>query len=177
MTRAPAAVVEPPVWLLDVDEVINADRQPWGEQPYNRTLYVEREYKLRWSPTLMKRIRRLRAAGAVDLRWCTTWCPHAHLLERTWGLPPLPRALTDKQCAGSPGRVDAAKCEAAQAVLDTGARLIWTDDTAVPAFGPMRESMLATGRALLIRPQRKIGLTPAHMAEIEAFAGHQSASA
>lgn len=175
--RTNVAAAEPPVWLLDVDEVINADRPAWSEQPYNRTLYADKEYKLRWAPTLLKQIRRLRADGVVELRWCTTWCTYAHLLERAFGLLPLVRALADEQCTGSPGRVDMAKCAAAQAVLAAGRRLIWTDDTAVPAFGPMRESMLATERALLIRPRRKIGLTPAHMAEIEAFATGVPASA
>ncbi len=159
------------VWLLDVDGVVNADRPGWHMAPFTRTVYADRPFKLRWGPPLIPRLRRLHQDGAVELRWCTTWCPWAHLLEQTWGLPELVRTLTDEACGDwSPGRVDAAKTNVARAVLAAGDRLIWTDDTAVPSSGPVRDELERGGRSLLIRPAARRGLRPAHMDEIEAFA-------
>lgn len=160
----------PPVWLLDVDGVVNATRPGWSAAPMRRTVYADGEWTLRWAPALVRRIRHLVAAGHVELRWCTTWCPHAGLLERLWGLPELPRTLTDDECWLSPGRIDAAKVDAARKVRADGRRLIWTDDTAVPAFGPLHEELTADGRALLIRPVARVGLLPLDMDRIEAFA-------
>lgn len=168
---------DPPIWLLDVDGPINATRPGWGGAPHATRVFADREYKLRWSPELLRRIRRAREAGAVELWWATTWCPWAALLEAAWKLPPLPRALTDKECAGTPSQVDAAKLAAARAVLALGRRLIWTDDTAVPRFGPLYDELTAGGRALLIAPSAKTGLQPDDMDRIEKFAGYPKAAA
>ncbi|MGI5185058.1 hypothetical protein ACQEVZ_53285 [Dactylosporangium sp. CA-152071] len=64
----------------------------------------------------------------------------------------------------------AAKLAAARAVLAGGDHLVWTDDDEVPAAGPLLDELTAAGRALLIRPDARCGLTPAHLDEIEAFA-------
>lgn len=164
------------VWLMDVDGVFNVDHPGWSAAPYHATVYADQEYKLRWSRMLMVRTRRLLQAGVVDGRWCSTWCRWAHLLERAWSLPELARALSDDQCAMSPGQLDSAKLAAAKAVVDAGDRLIWTDDTAVPRFGPHREALERAGRALLIAPAGKTGLTVDHMAQIEEFAWRTEAT-
>jgi hypothetical protein len=158
------------VWLLDLDETVFVDRPGWSMAPFRATLVTDREWKVRWSPELARRTRRLQASGAVDLRWCTTWCPWAHVVEQALLLPELPRTLTATQCAGSPGQIDAAKVAVARSVIAQGRRLIWTDDSAVPRFGPLHRELTASGQALLIAPPPKTGLSPAHMDQIEAFA-------
>jgi hypothetical protein len=170
VSRTITAATEPAVWLLDVDGVVNADRPGWAMAPYRRWVYADGEYRLRWAPKLLQRIRALVHASAVDLRWCTTWCPWAHVLEAAWGLPELPRALTAEQCDRSPGQVDTAKVAAARAVRAAGRRLIWTDDTAVPRVGPILRELTAGGQGLLIAPASRFGLLPEHMDQIEAFA-------
>ncbi|GAA2643951.1 hypothetical protein GCM10010399_92380 [Dactylosporangium fulvum] len=79
-------------------------------------------------------------------------------------LPPLGCAFSDEPDAS------AAKLAAARAVLAAGRRLVWTDDDEVPESGPLRAELTAGGRALLIRPDARRGLTPADLDEIEAFA-------
>jgi len=162
---------ELPVWLLDVDGVINASRPGWGGAPRKEHVWSisdHQSYLMRWAPALIDRIRDLHASGRVEVRWCSTWCPDAEALERLWQLPPLERALTEvpvpKGSYGWPLKV-----EAARTVLDGGRRLVWTDDEAVPTDGALHDELTADGRALLIAPNPTRGLQPDHLDDIEAF--------
>lgn len=159
----------PPVWLLDVDGVINARRPGWGGPPRKRGCWSASdayEYTICWAPPLIDRIRDLHETGIVEVRWCTTWCCNADALERLWALPPLPRAFT------APVKGDeasAAKLAAVRRVLAEGRRLVWTDDTEVPTSGDLHDELIADGRALLIRPKGATGLQPEHLDAIERF--------
>lgn len=156
-----------PVWLLDVDGVVNATRPGWGTAPRRATAYADGVgWTIRWAPALVDRIRALVAAGQVEVRWCTTWCPWADQLERLWLLPPLGRAFNEPINGAA---VSVAKLAAARQVLAEGRRLIWTDDMEVPLSGPLYEELAAGGRALLIRPSGRRGLQPEHMDLIEQF--------
>src|SRR5687768_389378 len=87
----------PPIWLLDVDGVINASRPGWGAAPRTGYAYAGRsEFKIRWAPALLQRIRKLHSEGLVEIQWCTTWCAFADQLERLFKLPPLGRAFTEE---------------------------------------------------------------------------------
>jgi hypothetical protein len=60
-----------PVWLLDVDGVLNAARPGWGEAPRSGTAYsAGQPFSLRWAPALVARIRELHGRGVVEIRWC-----------------------------------------------------------------------------------------------------------
>jgi hypothetical protein len=152
------------VWLLDVDGVINVG---WGAAPRAGTVHVGGlPCNLQWAPGLIARILAIQATGSVDIRWCTTWCDDADQLELLFGLPRLDRTWShaiDGSYAGI------AKLAAARAVIDTGDRLIWTDDGAVPTSGPVHDELVSTGRALLIAPVPDRGLEPEHLDAIEAF--------
>ncbi|MET7420358.1 hypothetical protein [Dactylosporangium sp. NPDC005555] len=133
----------------------------WGPLLHRGVAHSEGvDWPIRWAPALISRIRGLSAAGLVEVRWCSTWCPDADVLERLFDLPAFGRAL--------PAGVevtDALKFAAARRVLASGRRLVWTDDTAVPAT-----RLTAGGRALLIRPHPRRGLRPRDLTRIEAFA-------
>lgn len=164
--------VEPPVWLLDVDGVVNTTRPGWGGPPRRSLVWSGADntsYPMRWAPLLIDRIRALHVRGRVEVRWCTTWCPEADRLERLWGLPPLARALAaDPMPRGA--RCWPLKQDAAWSVLAEGRRLIWTDDEALPPPGPDRDELTADGRALLIAPRAARGLQPDDLTLIEKFA-------
>ncbi|GAB7044965.1 HAD domain-containing protein [Catenuloplanes indicus] len=163
----------PPVWLLDVDGVINAKRPGWSGPPLRRDVYSPADdytYPIRFAPPLIERLRELITAERVEVRWCTTWCPEAHLLERIWSLPPLAAALTRQPLPRGP-ECRPLKYRAARDVLHAeGRRLIWTDDEALPAAGPARDALTAGGRALLIAPDSRRGLQPADLDAVEEFA-------
>ncbi|MBG0825954.1 hypothetical protein HS048_35370 [Planomonospora sp. ID91781] len=158
-----------PVWLLDVDGVINVTRPGgWAGMPRRGTAYSGGEvYRMRWAPALIDRIRALHRAGGVEIRWCSTWCADADEVERLFGLPPLARAWSGRL----PGAAAAAavKLAAARQVLAHGRRLVWADDVEVPACGPVCEELTEGGRALLIAPSPRTGLQPADLDAIEAF--------
>jgi hypothetical protein len=156
-----------PVWLLDVDGVLNATRPGWGAAPRRQMAYADGDaWPMRWAPALLDRIRTLVTAQVVEVRWCTTWCAWADQLERMWQLPPLGRAFEEKLNGGA---ASMAKLLAARTVLAEGRRLIWTDDMEVPDGGPLYDALVENGRALLIRPSENHGLQPEHMDLIEAF--------
>ncbi|GAT68922.1 hypothetical protein PS9374_04587 [Planomonospora sphaerica] len=156
-----------PVWLLDVDGVLNASRPGWGAAPRSGTAYSGgTAYRMRWAPALLDRIRALHRAGGVEIRWCSTWCADADQLERLFALPHLARAWSEHLSATAAA---AAKLTAARDVLAHGQRLIWTDDVEVPTCGPVHDELTEDGRALLIAPSPGRGLQPGHMAAIETF--------
>ena len=160
-----------PVWLLDVDGVINASRPGWGAPPRQATGYAfDQAWQLRWAPALVAQIRAWHREARVEVRWATTWCPYVGQLERLWALPPLRRCLTESESAGR-GTATAAKLRAALAVLETEGRpLIWSDDDAIPSQGEdLRRLRGAPVPALLIAPRPSEGLTRQHVERISAF--------
>ncbi|WP_433076425.1 HAD domain-containing protein [Dactylosporangium sp. CA-052675] len=154
----------PPVWLLDVDGVINVKRPGWGAAPLQGRAYaLGAEWRLRWAPALVQRIRRLHRDGVAEVRWCSTWCAWPGEVERLFKLPGLDRAF------GEVPDFSVAKLAAARTVLREGRRLVWTDDVEVPEPGPLHDELVRDGRALLIRPDPRRGLQPRHLDAIEAF--------
>lgn len=155
-----------PVWLLDVDGVINAPDPGWGAAPHSDHVYPGGPRHMCWAPALITRIRALHDSGRVDIRWCSTWCSDADRLEALFGLPRLDRAWYDRLTSTAAA---AAKLAAARDILDRDRPLIWTDDTEVPASGPVHDELTRRGRTLLIAPSPRHGLQPDHLDAIEAF--------
>ncbi len=166
-----------PVWLLDVDGVLNARKPGWGAAPAKRQVWsshIRREFTVHYAPALMRRIRDLHRSGQVEIRWCTTWCGDTTTLEKAFILPEFGAAWTD-YCNGSAAA--AAKLAAALAVLGEGRRLVWTDDTEVPLESwDLYRELTADGQALLIRPDERVGLQPTDLDAIEQFIGSVSHS-
>jgi hypothetical protein len=159
-----------PVWLLDVDGVINTRRPTWGAELRRGTADSDGvDYPMRWAPGLITRIRQLHGDGVVEVRWCTTWCADADRLERLFGLPALGRALGAADLRDGE-QTDERKLAAARRVLADGRRLVWTDDAAVPRPGPLFDELTRGGNGLLIRPHARRGLRPRDLNGIEAFA-------
>jgi hypothetical protein len=163
----------PPVWLLDVDGVLNASRAGWAAAPHTRGVWAYGErWRMRFAPQLVDRITALHATGEVEIRWATSWVGRTDSISNALGLPYFPDAYP---YAGlqppTKGATLVSKLTAAQAVTDSGRRLIWTDDDAIPRSGPIRQALEAAG-ALLIAPRPNRGLRPEHLDLIETFIRH-----
>lgn len=160
----------PPVWLLDIDGVINANKPGWGAAP--RRIRCA-GFTIRWAPALTVRIRQLHCSGAADVRWSSTWCGYPTQLDELASQLGLhfERAFTGRP---DPKTWADMKADAAMAVLAEGRRLIWTDDDEAEiaaAFYPEVADAQHDGRALLISPRPNRGLQPDHLDRIAAFIG------
>jgi hypothetical protein len=158
-----------PIWLLDVDGVINASKPGWGGPPRKREVFSKssgRSFTIRWAPDLITRIRRIHRERLAEIRWCTTWCADASSLEAALSLPAFSRAFTEP----INGRAAAmAKLASASQVLAEKRRLVWTDDSETPESGELYDRLTFDGQALLIAPHPSRGLQPEDLDAIEAF--------
>ena len=115
-----------PIWLLDVDGVINAFDESgpvmgdWGDW----TGFTARGFPIRYSPKMIARILALHEADRVEVRWLTTWGRHANTDLPELGLPEFAVA------AEMPFRERDGwwKLPVAQELFDQGHAIIWTDD-------------------------------------------------
>ncbi|WP_285597262.1 hypothetical protein [Kineosporia sp. NBRC 101731] len=160
-----------PIWLLDMDGVINGIRPGWVRAPRTTSLEANGvEYRIRYAPELIRRIRGLHQTRQVDLRWATTWACHTRRLNNLYDLQGVPPAFAlPRGDNTSRERVGELKVRAALAVVRAGHRLIWTDDEAIPAQGPVREELEGCG-ALLLAPDDSRCLRPEDMDAIEKYA-------
>lgn len=126
--RAPR-VTGVPIWLLDVDGVLNAVCHPsrpprtWDSWRSGTAIAAGERFVITFAPELMTGIRDLHESGMVEIRWLTTWGHDAnrslrHLLE----LPEFP-------VAGEPAYAEAWwKLPCAVRAAQDERPLIWTDD-------------------------------------------------
>ena len=157
----------PPVWLLDVDGVLNARRPGWSEAPHQGVAWTDdRAWQMRWSPTLIQQIEIIAASFEVEIVWATTWCPWIDGLEELFDLSGSRCAFGSAELAAEPD--NRVKLDAALAVIASGRGLIWTDDAAIPVAGEELDTLVAAG-SLLIRPDEDRGLQPTHVESIRAW--------
>lgn len=158
-----------PVWLLDVDGVLNADstavNKVWGWQAVRRRYVTDARgwrFRMLCAQPVLDFITDIQVSGRADVRWCTTWHEEAVArLAPALGLPPMQLGPISR-----PDHEGAAKVAAAEAVLAAGRPLIWTDDEIIP---PDFERRPAGTPLLLIRPESRLGLLPEHLSSISAF--------
>jgi hypothetical protein len=158
-----------PVWLLDVDGVLNAAKAGWGAVPRSgHATSCGIEFRIRWSDDCVERIRQLHDGGRVEVRWATTWVGETTRIQELLALPHFDDAFT-KDDMRRLGGSTAAKRHAALDVVQSGRRLIWTDDDAIPARGALLRTVLEEAGGLLIAPRSSRGLRPGDLARIEGY--------
>ena len=185
-----------PLWLLDVDGVINAVGPPTDadvEWSTGSAIANERRWPIRWSPQVVAEVRRLHESGVVEVAWLTTWGDEANdSLGDILGLPQLRVAGTRPRPGELPASplpagaaTHAAATGAAGADHETGRwwkldvvrtqlaaepkrRLVWTDDDLVWEPDVVR-GLRAFADCLLIAPDPTVGLTLDDLAAIERY--------
>jgi hypothetical protein len=158
-----------PVWLLDVDGVVNAFRAGWYTRPRMVEVWSTNDnylYRIRYEPRLVDAVRRVHEDGLAEVTWCTTWCGDATAMEEALGLPALPRAFPS---AAAGQAACEAKLAAARRVIASGRRLIWTDDVEVTHHAEECAAWEREGSALTIAPNGSRGLRPAQLRRVQAF--------
>ena len=184
-----------PVWLLDVDGVLNAvtaepDRSVWSQWRTGRATARRSSWVITWAPGVVDRIDRLHRAGVVTVCWLTTWEDAANRsLGPLLGLPTLTvagRAAEVGDDAGPHGflglRAAARdrwwKLAAARRFLDPQPHraLVWTDDDLVWEPDAREWAERRPSPTLLIAPATGVGLTPKHLDVIERFCSRGGAA-
>lgn len=174
-----------PIWLLDVDGVLNAVvgyRKEYPATWRNWEQQVLGGFTITWSPDLMERINKLLADDLVEIRWLTTWREeaNAHLIT-PFGLTEMAvcpdedlgrcQLNLDDEWSPHEGKLSSYtwwKFPAARFQHLEGRPLIWTDDDL--QFEPNATKWVAeVDNVLAISPDTAVGLTPGDLDRIEAF--------
>lgn len=187
-----------PLWLLDVDGVLNVvalqpDPFIWPrwQRGVARTDGRTRAWPISWAPDVVAQITAWRADGRVEVTWLTTWGHDANdELAALLGMPQLPVAgsppsrIVPTVAQGAAGsHADVAGADAEDPLtgrwwkFDVVRRLhtahpqrpiVWTDDD-LATEPEVRAWMRAHTVSLLVAPDPRHGLTRAHLAAIEDF--------
>jgi hypothetical protein len=175
-----------PVWLLDIDGVINSIsvKEPkhiwpstsWERGEVQNSLSPEK-WPMLWSRDVVDFILTIHADDLAEIRWHTTWQEEAVLVSELVGLPEFPIAkcpefrengsvvAAEQMREGRPGWW---KYMTAERVLVEEKRpLIWTDDDITWEMTRIHRAQLALkGEVLFICPDQATGLTPKHLEKI-----------
>lgn len=172
-----------PVWLLDIDGVINAinrnrrDGWPWAEF---RRVRID-GYWLNVARPVLAFLNRVHVEGLAEIRWHTTWQERALDVGDLFKLPTfhiahapeflnriehkLPRRLRDEP-------TDWWKLPAALRVVEEeGRRLLWTDDDATELSAADNRRLWARGpgTTMVIAPNPETGLVQTDLDRIDLF--------
>ena len=97
-----------PVWLVDVDGVLNVSKPGWGGPPHHGTVaYGAETYQMRWAPRLITELARFHRTRAVEFRWATTWADHIDQVQNVMRLPRIPTAFSGPTYSRMKGRPSA----------------------------------------------------------------------
>ena len=169
-----------PVWLLDIDGVINAvSRKPpkhvWPEDQWTtgKARDKGRNWPMLGALPVMEFIRRVHETGQAEIRWHTTWQDKALEVGEMFGLPEF-------AVAKAPEFLEREtdvwwKLPAAERVVREECRpLIWADDdiTWSLAHYDVDAELRAHAPALLISPDETTGLMRKHLRQISDFLAH-----
>lgn len=166
------AVVPPPIWLLDVDGVLNAasTKPPtyaWPAEAW-RTVKVSGLRILVADPVL-NFLRRIDTLGLAEIRWHTTWQTDAHVLAEALDLPEwsIADAPEHLRIGEHLRRNEWWKTPAVWRALLESRPVLWTDDDADTDLTREQKTTLAAAGALVVSPDPRTGLCQRHLRQIE----------
>lgn len=171
----------PPVWLLDIDGVINAtaskgDPTVWPRDTWRAEKLEAGGMRL---PILVAQpvldfITEVHERGLAEIRWHTTWQELAPtVFAPTFDLPVFPVQASPEYGDGWSESHPGAwwKLPAAGRVVNVeGRRLVWTDDE-LTLFGSVPHIHGISEHALLVAPRQLLGLTGKNLKAIRGFLG------
>lgn len=178
-----------PVWLLDVDGVINAavlkpNTSAWPRDEWIATKVVADDcpYPFMVARPVLDLIREVHAGGFAEIRWHTTWRHDTLALEAALDLPHLAVQEAPEFARRGSGRWW--KLPAVERVLMHECRdLLWTDDDItweLRSGHPARtdgviELLRQVARIELISPDTQTGLCQRHIRKIREFLNMEEA--
>lgn len=175
-----------PVWLLDIDGVINVVSEDpaesaWPSAHWCRFRAVDgrgREWPMVVAEPVVDFLWQVHDEELAEIRWHTTWQRQASDVGAALGLPDFPIQACpefdryDEQRLGGAPPVGETwwKLPAAERVLaDEGRPLLWTDDDAREELARPGARDRLDGTHLILSPRANVGLTPGNLRIIDAF--------
>lgn len=170
-----------PVWLLDIDGVVNAtSKKPptylWSEDKWITTTVKNSmgEFPILTAKPVVDFINEIHDSGRAEIRWHTTWQEEALDLGDAVGFRSFrvadapeyhsygPRFMAQRLAAGKPTWW---KLPAAERVVEEEKRpLLWTDDD---IGWELRNYNLPMTDGFTVSPDSMTGLTPKHLKKID----------
>jgi len=166
-----------PVWLLDLDGVVNAASRSFPTHAWPgdtwQGIEAEDEEGLTWpiktARPVVDFLTDVYESGRAEIRWHTTWQGHAVHVGRQLGLPDFGVQEAPEYKGFETERWW--KTAAARRVLaKEGRDLLWTDDDADRELGTDERAELSRlGRLLIVCPDSRTGLCKKHLSRIDQF--------
>lgn len=166
-----------PVWLLDIDGVLNAVggsqvyRSRWSTSPWRRTnlmIGAEGPFHIKVAEPVIEFIRNVHEQGLVEIRWHTTWQHEARKLADWLDLPTFsvhqaPEYLF-RHVSDNWWKLPAAK----RVITDENRRLLWTDDEIRYEVRP-DDQVIHHPDNLIITTDDRYGLSPDELSKINEY--------
>ena len=174
-----------PLWLLDVDGVLNALVDRLADTPYgsdrdwlrfHQRSRTDLLYPIVANRRVLEFIREAHESGRAEVRWLTTWEVNDDYvaLAESLGLPQfeIEARATDFTALGMLDYGMWWKLPAVERALDRepGRPVLWTDDEVglrTPAMRWQRRQAETRPNLAVVAPDLLVGLTPAHLAQID----------
>ncbi|MBF9129500.1 hypothetical protein I0C86_11055 [Plantactinospora sp. S1510] len=172
--------IPPPVWLLDIDGVLNAvtktpDPNVWPLDRWSRgeASDGETEWPILFARPVADFLRQVHEEGRAEIRWHTTWQQEAGAVGKLLDLPAFPVQPSPEWAVQLRGETEEWwKIGAALRVAEAeGRSLVWTDDDAGSRHlrRRVRARLTSVVPCLIVVPSPRAGLTPKHLRKIDAF--------
>lgn len=175
-----------PIWLLDVDGVINAistsKQRLHAAWPEDSWILTEADsgtsvWPIQTATPVVEYIRKVHESGLAEIRWHTTWQQNALNVGRAVGLPDFPIQEAPEYDPGFWHRMRGTdswwKLPAARRLIQLEERaLIWTDDDIHYEMSKQQRQWLRgenPGRVLLIAPDAYAGLHQRDLDRVDKF--------
>lgn len=178
-----------PVWLLDIDGVINAASKKHPSMGWGADAWIEgkahcdgRGWRILAATPVIEYLRQVHESGTAEIRWHTTWQASAQAVADLLDLPRWP--IADAPEFENQGTyVAKAICDgmsqwwklpaAERVILDEKRPLIWTDDDIHRELWRPSDLLwmqdAPPGSILLVAPSTATGLLPKHLRQIATF--------
>lgn len=163
---AEASADSKPIWLLDVDGVLNlfgSAPAAWGDTEQ----FTANGYPITWSPKMLARITEIHGNGLAEVQWLTTWGHYANAyLAHRFGLSQLTVALEPPRDIYRYPFDEWWKLPAVREAYDAGNTVLWTDDD-IPYYPEVRDWLKTTDAERILTVAPTDGLLPEHLDVIE----------
>lgn len=168
-----------PVWLLDIDGVINANpyQKPthvWPEGDWIETQVADsngRKWPFMTAAPVIDFIQDVVWQDKAEVIWLTTWQNDAQKVAAEFRVPELAVVTNPMDKRHRVSWIHTWwKLQEALAIADWGRPIIWTDDDiGLEVRGFWKDRIRDKINSLLISPNGNEGLHPKHLARIEEF--------